>query len=195
MSADNGIYVLKTRTPGDKVVKTALCEYRVAHLQGIDNLYYDVATGEHKLDFTPEEAYIYFKECQVIYDGSQALEYAHRLADQQTILEYGVVMLRHENQLFEEFTNEQLASYNAKIDDLIEEHRNQRNEELESKRETARRGLSPEDNFHPTQVAGFIAGPNGERVYGRLILTEEEFEKVKIGYFEGLDFLPNDWNK
>ena len=122
MSADNGIYVLKTRTPiGSNTAH--LYEYRVAHLQGIDNIYYDVATGGHQSDFIPEEAYMYFKECQVIYDGAQAIMYAHKLAEQQVVLEYGVSVLRHEDQAFEEFTDEQIADYNARMDALIEQHR------------------------------------------------------------------------
>jgi len=123
MSSDNGIYVLKTRT---KEGHSHNFEYRVAHAQGIDNLYFDVATGQHSQDFIPEETYVYFKECQVFYDEGKALTYAHLLAAQHSILEYGVSILDHGEQVFREFTDEQLEAYDARIEELIRQHREDR---------------------------------------------------------------------
>ena len=58
MSADNGIYILKTRAFSPDPAHDF--EYRVAHATCIENLYYDVDTGGHRDQFIPEEAFAYF---------------------------------------------------------------------------------------------------------------------------------------
>jgi len=141
MSSDNGIYILKTKPAGNVyvvpdeenssisegfMVRPDTFEYRVVHAQCIENLYYDVATGQHNQDFTPEDAYMYFKECQVFYDEGKASAYAFRLAEQHPILEYGVSILNHGEQIFQEFTDEQLKAYDDRIEGLIQQHREDR---------------------------------------------------------------------
>ena len=172
------------------------------HAQCIENIYYRVESqGDHDLfdqsTFVPEVAYDYFKECQPLYDEDQALSYAHQLADQTSILEYGVEILDHGEQVFQTFTDEEIEAFDQRSDEIMAANRKQRDAEMKAKRSAATVELTDLDGFHPTQVTGFIAGPNGERIYGRLTLTTEEFEKVKIGHLEDaeLSFLPHDWDR
>jgi len=195
MSSDNGIYILKTKQAGEYATGF---EYRVLHAQCIENLYYDIDTGLYGENFIPEEAFAYFKECQTFFEEALALRYAHHLADQHTILEYGVTTLHHEEQEFKEFTDDQMMVYDTGVDVRIQQYRDQRDSDMDSKRSAATVELAGDGSeFHPTQVVGFIAGPNGEKIYGRLNLTTEEFEKVKVGHLEDADlrFLPNDWDR
>ncbi len=211
MSADNGVYILKTRGAGlqapfanndpQKAV-APFYEYRVLHAQCIENIYYRVESqSDHDLfdqrTFVPEVAYDYFKECQPLYDEDQARNYAHQLADQTSILEYGVEILDHGEQVFQTFTDEEIEAFDQRSDEIMAANRKQRDAEMKAKRSAATVELADLDGFHPTQVTGFIAGPNGERIYGRLTLTTEEFEKVKIGHLEDaeLSFLPHDWDR
>ncbi len=212
MSADNGVYVLKTRGAGlqapfanndpQKVV-APFYEYRVLHAQAIENIYYRVEhQGDHDLfdqtNFVPEVAYEYFRECQPLYDEGQALRYAHQLADQHPILEYGVDILDHGEQVFQTFTDEEIQTYELRVDEIMAANRKQRDAKWEAKRSMATVELAADGSgFHPTQVTGFIAGPNGERIYGRLNLTTEEFERVKVGHLDEIElsFLPNDWDR
>lgn len=196
MSADNGIYVLKTMAPGPQ--SDAECqegsiapfyEYRVTHAQAIDNLYYDLTVSECKQDFTPEVAYSYFKECQAFYDEGQALSYAHKRADQEDILEYGVCILNHPEQIFQTFTDEEIAAFYRRCEETMAAHRKSRDEEMEAKRNSATVRLAPGDKFHPTRIVGFIVTPDGERVYGQI--TVKGADEIKVG----ADFLPNDWNR
>ncbi len=208
MSADNGIYILKTRCVGlqapfanndpQKVI-APFYEYRVLHAQCIGNIYYRVETqsDQDQTNFVPEMTYDYFKECQPLYDERQALIYAHRLADQTSILEYGVEILDHGEQVFQTFTDKEIQTFEQRSDEITATNRRQRDAEMKAQRSAATVELTDLDGFHPTQVTGFIAGPNGERIYGRLSLTTEEFEKVKIVHLENaeLSFLPHDWNR
>ncbi len=204
MSADNGIYILKTL--GHALYEhgeiAPFYEYRVLHAQAIENIYYRVeAQSDQDLfdqtNFVPEVAYEYFKECQPLYDEEKALSYAHRLSDQTSILEYGVEILDHSEQVFQTFTDEEIQTFEQRSDEIMAVNRKQRDAEMKAKRSAATVELTDLDGFHPTQVTGFIAGPNGEKIYGRLNLTTEEFEKVKIGHLEDgeLSFLPNDWDR
>ena len=90
MSADNGIYILKT--PADDGEGF---EYRVRHAQAIDNIYWDdTAPGHNNPDGVPEIVVEYFGKCDVLTE-----EEAHKKAfeleeevlnDDFGILEYGV---------------------------------------------------------------------------------------------------------
>jgi hypothetical protein len=212
MSADNGVYILKTRGAGlqapfanndpQKVV-APFYEYRVLHAQAIENIYYRVeAQSDQDLfdqsNFVPEVAYEYFKECQPLYDEGQALSYAHKLSEQYSILEYGVEILDHGEQVFQTFTDEEIQAHEQRYDEIMAANRIRRDAEMEAKRSIATVKLAGDGSgFHPTQVTGFIAGPNGERIYGRLNLTTEEFERVKVGHLDQIElsFLPHDWDR
>ena len=209
MSADNGIYILKTLAPG-LATQTGeeirvdhiepFYEYRVLHAQCIENIYYRVESqSDHDLfdqnTFVPEVAYEYFKECQPLYDEGQALSYAHRLADQHPILEYGVDILDHGEQVFQTFTDEEIQTYEQRTDEIAAANRKQRDEEMKAKRNSATVRLSPGDKFHPTRIVGFVVTPNGERVYGQL--SGEGVNEIRVGDINGdgyADFLPNDWD-
>jgi hypothetical protein len=89
MSADNGIYILKTKG-----------EWRVVLAQCIDNLYFwkDDETGLYlrKDDINPQELVNYFYPCNVLKSEYEAMEEAQILYDELMdddfcpILEYGI---------------------------------------------------------------------------------------------------------
>lgn len=84
MSADNGIYILKS--PGSN----GATEFRVAYAMAIDNITYGVPSGA----FNDKELQAYFGKCEVIFDKAKALEHANSLASdlekEGCILEYGI---------------------------------------------------------------------------------------------------------
>jgi len=78
MSADNGIYIAKFNSG-----------YKVIHAGCIDNLdYYDVGTKKRKQIWKK-----YFKDAKTFKEKSNALEYAIKLFEAETIVEYGIVDL------------------------------------------------------------------------------------------------------
>ena len=84
MSADNGVYILKTPDGKNGF------EYRVVHAQAIDNIYWEHPDGN------PEQVVNYFGKCQVFKNGSDAFNKANDLVKEIIsdefcpILEYGV---------------------------------------------------------------------------------------------------------
>jgi hypothetical protein len=86
MSADNGVYILVTTT-GDG------SEYRVAHAQAIENIYWndDIKDFGEKPNFF--EIWRYFKGAQVLDDERDALEVAAELLRKQHVCEYGIEMI------------------------------------------------------------------------------------------------------
>jgi len=126
MSSDNGIYILKTKQAGEFATGF---EYRVLHAQCIENLYYDIDTGLYRENFIPEEAFAYFKECQPFFEEALALRYAHYLAEQHPILEYGVSILHHEELEFVEFDEDQMMAYDTGVDVRIQQYREARDKE------------------------------------------------------------------
>lgn len=95
MSADNGIYILKTVSHFQKIkagvfknlFEETIPHYRVAHLQAIDNLDYYLKNAPYNLG-----AFVYesWKRSPVFETEAEALEYAKNLADKQDVLEYGI---------------------------------------------------------------------------------------------------------
>lgn len=85
MSADNGIYILKTKD-----------QYRVAHLCAIDNIYYSIIdknwcyNNETKNKYVPTRIVEMFHDSRYTKDESKALELAHKWASSLPICEYGV---------------------------------------------------------------------------------------------------------
>jgi hypothetical protein len=89
MSADNGIYILATPKGSTK-------EYRVCHLQGIDNLFYDYkgdyvsSQTPHGLEVIIKNAREMFKNTPIFETHDKALRHASKLAKDCIILEYGI---------------------------------------------------------------------------------------------------------
>lgn len=114
MSADNGIYVIKTkRTALEEVREFKMnCEtvkhsswtngienfvYRVAHVQAIDNLDYYKEKQLYNLG-----AYMHdtWGESEVFTDEGTALVEAHRLAKEIEYVEYGVSVIDMSEHIF-----------------------------------------------------------------------------------------------
>lgn len=78
MSADNGIYIARF-----------FSGYKVIHAQNIEDLdYYEENTKERK-----EVWKKFFKNAKTFKDASKALEYAVKLFEKESIVEYGIVDL------------------------------------------------------------------------------------------------------
>lgn len=86
MSADNGVYVLETEGP----------EYRVAHLQAVENLSWD----KSKEDYTDDpEVHIsnareMWANTPVFTSKEKAVKYASEVAEDYPYLEYGIQILK-----------------------------------------------------------------------------------------------------
>lgn len=90
MSADNGIYILKTPSQDG-------FEFRVTHAQAIENIYWDkTAPDNYDPNGNPEEVINYFGKCKVFTNSIDALKFAQDKADKILsddfcpILEYGI---------------------------------------------------------------------------------------------------------
>ena len=85
MSADNGIYILRTLKGDD-------FEYRVAHLQGIENLEWDEVGGGYtdNQDVHIKNARRMWSDCEVFAHETEALAFALKMEKCLDILEYGI---------------------------------------------------------------------------------------------------------
>lgn len=85
MSADNGVYILKTNK-----------QYRVKHLSAIDNLYWDYSTMQ-SID-TPVSTRILemFGDCKYTYNYETALKIASKILKYLPTCEYGVQLINVE---------------------------------------------------------------------------------------------------
>lgn len=90
MSADNGIYILKTKD-----------QYRVAHLQAIDNITCSLINGDWSCDdktrnkIVPTRVVEMWGNCKYTRDRGKALDIAHKWADSLPICEYGVNIITY----------------------------------------------------------------------------------------------------
>ena len=90
MSADNGIYILKTKD-----------QYRVAHLRAIDNVSWSAIDGDwQNNDSTrgkcaPTRVVEMWGDCKFTRDESKALNMAHKWAGNLPICEYGVNIITY----------------------------------------------------------------------------------------------------
>lgn len=90
MSADNGIYILKTKD-----------QYRVAHLQAIDNVSWSIIDGnwqnkkETRGKCVPTRVIEMWGKCKYTRDENVALKIAHRWASSIPICEYGVNIITY----------------------------------------------------------------------------------------------------
>jgi len=91
MSADNGIYILKTPKSEDR--KSFV--YRVSDLQAIDNLYWDDKLKQYTVykDIIIENARLMFDGCELFDDEIEALKYAVKLYKSMSIVEYGIQII------------------------------------------------------------------------------------------------------
>lgn len=90
MSADNGIYVLETNTE-----TAGVTEFRVSHLQAIDNIAWDCL----KHECTDDEDVRIFNARRMwtgpVYKNREdAMKYAQELSGEFDILEYGISSIR-----------------------------------------------------------------------------------------------------
>ena len=90
MSADNGIYILWT--PGLYGVN----EFRVAHLQAVENVYWDTLNGEDS-----DDPAVHIRNARQAWGKSpvytsriEALDAAADLLAKQEICEYGISFIR-----------------------------------------------------------------------------------------------------
>ncbi len=186
MSADNGIYILKTAAQ-----KGGGYEYRVTHAQAIENIYYDVSSGEQWEHFIPEIAFQYFGEGQVFTDEQEALGYAHKKAEEYAVLEYGVCVLDHPEEFFRTFATEQLEFFEAEAEKVMERHRQERNAARDAKLSAAKFVIGGGETFIPTAIYGYM-NLDGKQVHGALYGVEEvRINNIKDGAY----FLPNDWSE
>lgn len=90
MSADNGIYILKTKD-----------QYRVAHLQSIDNVSWSIIDGnwqntkETRGKYVPTRVIEMWGKCKYTRDENIAYGIAHKWASSLPICEYGVNVITY----------------------------------------------------------------------------------------------------
>lgn len=90
MSADNGIYILKTKD-----------QYRVAHLQAIDNVSWSIIDGdwqnkkETRGKCVPTRVIEMCGKCKYTRDENVAYRIAHKWASSLPICEYGVNVITY----------------------------------------------------------------------------------------------------
>lgn len=96
MSADNGIYILKTLDHFKKegysqvnvIDEGGRVAYRVAHAQAIDNVdYYCKEENRHNLGWYLDAIW---GKSPVFYDENEAWDYARQMSKNFTYLEYGL---------------------------------------------------------------------------------------------------------
>lgn len=90
MSADNGIYILKTKD-----------QYRVAHLCAIDNISWSIIDGNWQNNdatrgkWVPTRVVEMWGDCKFTRDESKALSMAHKWVSSLPICEYGVNIITY----------------------------------------------------------------------------------------------------
>lgn len=85
MSADNGIYILKCKD-----------QYRVAHLQGIDNISHSLIDGYWSYNrLVPTRVVEMFGGCKYTINYDMALRIANNWNSSLPICEYGVNVLKY----------------------------------------------------------------------------------------------------
>ena len=164
MSSDNGIYILKTRAA--KPIIESDFEYRVIHAQAIENICYDVMTGQYQKDFVPEVVYDYFGECKVFRHEYEARQHAHELEAQHDILEYGVSTLDHSHQIFpSHLTQDDVERYEVEMDKEMDRRR--------AKREQARQAWLERNKVTLNVLPqGRMQAPNGSEFEMRVMYGE-----------------------
>lgn len=83
MSADNGIYILKTKD-----------QYRVAHFRNAEYMYYSAITDTYSDKVVPSRAIELWVDSKFTRREEIALHLAHRWASKLPICEYGVNLVK-----------------------------------------------------------------------------------------------------
>lgn len=90
MSADNGIYILRTKD-----------QYRVAHLQAVENISWSYIDGDQNNKAVTHERYVptrvveMWGDCKFTKDAEQALRIAHKWNTSLPVCEYGVKIITY----------------------------------------------------------------------------------------------------
>jgi outer membrane protein assembly factor BamD (BamD/ComL family) len=79
MSADNGIYILKTKD-----------QYRVIHAQAIENLWWSYLTNKFEDEMVPTRIIEYFGDSRFTRSYETAMKVANAIAKDYPVLEYGI---------------------------------------------------------------------------------------------------------
>lgn len=91
MSADNGVYILKSPTSSGNF------EFRVAHAQAIENLWYDYEKHKMTKEIQDQPLKDYFDRCNIRDSIESALDIAHKIYDEITKcgapVEYGIQII------------------------------------------------------------------------------------------------------
>ena len=83
MSADNGIYILKTKD-----------QYRVIHAQAIDNLSWSLIKRDSQREMVPTRIVEYYGNSRYTRDAEIAQKVAFAMSRKYPVLEYGISILR-----------------------------------------------------------------------------------------------------
>ena len=211
MSADNGIYILKTKAV-EPLIDSDF-EYRVIHAQAIDNIYWDQEELDYREDsqFAPEIAFQYFGEAPVFRTHGGAWGEACDLNEDHSYSEYGICSLDHPDQVFQTFSSEEMRSFEERGDLLREQHHVREEARRKAMLEAATVRLGGGMVFEPGAIYGYLVKEDGTKVHGSLsgvqqIRFSEEFGfghcEIVVstivdasGSGDRLEFLPSDWHK
>ena len=151
MSADNGIYILKTKD-----------QYRVAHLCAIDNVTWSVIDGdwfynqETRGKLVPTRVVEMWGNCKFTRDEGKALSLAHKWASSIPICEYGV----------------QVVTYNKTWKHILQDAEEYAKKEIEFIENSGEQGLWECRLYHLRKMA------NGD--YLTEWLSREKHHKKKV---------------
>ena len=104
MSADNGIYILKTKD-----------QYRVAHFQNAEYMNYSIVEGYYENEIVPTRAVELWGDSKFTRKESVALHLAHNWASKLPICEYGVNLVKV-NKTWKELMKEAIVHAKREID-------------------------------------------------------------------------------
>ncbi len=83
MSSDDGVYILQTKGP----------EFRVAHAQGIDQIYGEFSDESYQWQGDPEMMMDYFQNAPMFSSLEEALDKAADMSYDYEYLEYGICVI------------------------------------------------------------------------------------------------------
>lgn len=89
MSADNGIYILKTNK-----------EYRVLHTKAIENIFDSLE------EYIPEKVAEYFGECKSTKSAERAFNMAQKILKEVQLCEHGIKLLPFYEKSWEQIISE-----------------------------------------------------------------------------------------
>lgn len=194
MSADNGIYILKTKA-AEPLIDSDF-EYRVIEAGAIENLYFDPITGREGKSPIPEELYAYFGKEQVFRYERDAWNLAEEMLEACPLVEYGICVLDHSDIVFpSHLTDGDVLEYNEKASEAAKAYRREEEKRREERREASLvllldklqpEGLRAENGgtFKPVRIYGHLE-KGGKEIHGSL-----EMDMEGRTYF-----LPSDWNE